>query len=277
MVGRQCTQDAEIYPQDQVWTDPCSWEDNVTDGETHLGDPDQVWSEDTAVQHDHKFDLDHADADQDVPDTWWIDSTADQDLQWGLVAQTDVWEEPSDADQVLAAEWSEDSSTWVSKSHAWGWEDPSLGEDKKPIRSPKDEHNQRFCLELEKSYNMNCDKAPFNLEEREPVSDVPSQILKRCFGKQTPVVPHSQRLLTAAAKDAKAEGKGKGTGKGKSDKPKAKKPSKPKSKTSKKKTEKKTPAEPKKKTPYAEAKDAFIDKFRVRINLENPNQIGPSH
>jgi len=113
-------------------------------------------------------------------------------------------------------------------------------------------------------------KASFNLKPREPVSEIPPAILKRCFGKQAPVVPHSQRLLAAATKEAKGPGNGKaeGTDKGKTakkaktkqTKPREKKTSKPKTKTEKK------AAEPKRKTPYAEAKDLFINKFQVRIS-----------
>ena len=65
-------------------------------------------------------------------------------------------------------------------------------------------------------------EAEFTLEVAKPVSTIPVQVLKRCFGKQKPVVPHCQRLLVAARKEvrapkakAKASAKGRGRGKGK--------------------------------------------------------------
>ena len=62
-------------------------------------------------------------------------------------------------------------------------------------------------------------KAPFEIAPREPVSGIPGEVLKRCFGKQAPCTPRAQRLLVAATKEAKVEqkqnkGKGKGKGKG---------------------------------------------------------------
>lgn len=64
------------------------------------------------------------------------------------------------------------------------------------------------------------------MEVSETYPGVPSEVLKRCYGKQAPITPHSQRLLVAATKEAKAEakghgkGNGKGKGKGKGSKPK---------------------------------------------------------
>lgn len=77
--------------------------------------------------------------------------------------------------------------------------------------------------------------------------------MRRCTGKQTPVVPHKQRLLVASIKEAKTEGK---TGNRDPDKPKPTKP------PPKKKGEgvDGQPGAPKRKTPYAEAKDLFIEK-----------------
>ena len=40
------------------------------------------------------------------------------------------------------------------------------------------------------------------------VSPIPSAVIKRCTGKQSPVAPHSQRLLVAATKPSKANGNG---------------------------------------------------------------------
>jgi hypothetical protein len=75
--------------------------------------------------------------------------------------------------------------------------------------------------------------------------------------------------LAAATKEAKGPGNGKaeGTDKGKTAKKAKTKQTKPKEKTSKPKTKtEKKAAEPKRKTPYAEAKDLFINKFQVRIS-----------
>ena len=51
-------------------------------------------------------------------------------------------------------------------------------------------------------------KAPFELEVK-GVSGIPEAVLRRCTGKQRPVVPHKQRLLVASIKEAKADSKGK--------------------------------------------------------------------
>ena len=88
------------------------------------------------------------------------------------------------------------------------------------------------------------------MEPKEPVSEIPPAILKRCFGKQAPVVPHSHRLLTAATREAKAEGSER-------DKKPKTKPAKKKDTQTKKpkktKTTKKA-AEPKTKTPTPKQK-----------------------
>ena len=54
-------------------------------------------------------------------------------------------------------------------------------------------------------------KAPFELDlTSTPVeSSIPEAVLHRVSGKQAPPAPHKQRLLVAAAKEAKAEAKGK--------------------------------------------------------------------
>ena len=106
-------------------------------------------------------------------------------------------------------------------------------------------------------------KAPFDLKPKEPVSEIPPAILKRCFGKQAPVVPHCQRLLAAATKEAKAgSGKAEGGDKGTANKSKTKQKKPKDKKTKKAKTEKKA-GEPKRKIPYAEAKDLFTNKSQV--------------
>ena len=83
--------------------------------------------------------------------------------------------------------------------------------------------------------------------------------MRRCAGKQTPVVPHKQRLLVASIKDAKTEGKT-----GKKDPNAVKDPKKPPKKPPVKKGEGVDgggqPDAPKRKTPYAEAKDLFLEK-----------------
>ena len=90
----------------------------------------------------------------------------------------------------------------------------------------------------------------------------------RVVGKQTPVAPHSQRLLVAALKEAKMNGTGGDGGDNKRCKAKAKPKAKAKGKTNSKKT---TPAPkaaaeqkvPREKTPYGLAKDAFMLKLLV--------------
>ena len=54
-------------------------------------------------------------------------------------------------------------------------------------------------------------EAPFELDlTSTPIeSSIPVDVLRRCSGKQAPPAPHKQRLLVAAAKEAKAEAKGK--------------------------------------------------------------------
>lgn len=111
------------------------------------------------------------------------------------------------------------------------------------------------------------------MEVSETYPGVPSEVLKRCYGKQAPITPHSQRLLVAATKEAKAEakghgkGNGKGKGKGKGSKPKIppKRSLKEKKAANPKKKSQKPVGEPKPKTPYAEAKAKFFETFRVHF------------
>ena len=101
-------------------------------------------------------------------------------------------------------------------------------------------------------------EAPFELPlPKDPVSEIPSEVLKRCFGKQKPSNPHKQRLLVAAAKEAKLDGKsaGKGSGKGKG-KGKGKK-------VPPKKVKVKAKAEPKQITDYSASKAKYIEEFLV--------------
>ena len=53
------------------------------------------------------------------------------------------------------------------------------------------------------------------MEVRAPISSIPPVVLKRVFGKQKPITPHSQRLLVAARKESRAPAKGEGPAKGK--------------------------------------------------------------
>ena len=79
-------------------------------------------------------------------------------------------------------------------------------------------------------------KAPFELDlTSTPVeSSIPEAVLHRVSGKQAPPAPHKQRLLVAAAKEAKAEAKGKADPK-EAKKPKAKAKGKAKCKAKSKK------------------------------------------
>lgn len=88
------------------------------------------------------------------------------------------------------------------------------------------------------------------------MSEIPVEVAKRCFGKQTPITPHSQRLLVASAKEAKVEKGSKGAGKGK---PKA--TAKPKAKQKSKQQEKDTGSDEKKKSAYAQEKEKYIGEF----------------
>lgn len=104
------------------------------------------------------------------------------------------------------------------------------------------------------------------MKDGPPISDVDPEIKRRCFGKQTPITPHAQRLMVASVKEAKAEAKGKGKSNDDGQKKSKKKnnkdsPSKSKAKAKAKANKKTKDAEPKKKTPYAEAKIAFFTKF----------------
>ena len=125
-------------------------------------------------------------------------------------------------------------------------------------------------------------KDPFHIAPKEPISGIPGEVLKRCFGKQTPCTPHAQRLLVAATKEAKAEKKGQGKGKSGKGKPgkgkdkvdetKVAKPGKGKGDGVANQTVDDEPVTPpsvpegaaevkkRKKTPYAEAKDAYIER-----------------
>ena len=122
-------------------------------------------------------------------------------------------------------------------------------------------------------------KAPFDLEAtKAPGSAIPAVVLTRCFGKQTPVTPHAQRLLVAHAKEVKQEkkvekekksawNKGKGHGskveQGAGAKKEKKNASKKKNANPEDSKDSSGAAEtaPKTKTPYALAKDQFMDKF----------------
>ena len=98
---------------------------------------------------------------------------------------------------------------------------------------------------------------------------MPTDVIKRCYGKQTPIAPHKQRLLVASSKDATIEA----TARNAKDKPQKAKKTTTKSKGKGKgdaKSKKVTPPKsappdgevaPKSKTPYAEAKSVFINKF----------------
>ena len=103
-------------------------------------------------------------------------------------------------------------------------------------------------------------KAEFNLEVGTPVSSIPPPVLVRVFGKQKPITPHSQRLLVAARKESRAPAKAdgsKGSGKGTKGRGKGAKGAKlPKG--SKGKGRGKGKAGKKPKTPYAMAKEEYL-------------------
>lgn len=99
-------------------------------------------------------------------------------------------------------------------------------------------------------------------------SSIPATVLTRCVGKQSPAAPHRQRLLVASAKAAKAD-KGDASNSGKAKQPSTSNDTNdPKSevaakaapkKQSKRKEPKAEPKDPKEKTPYAIAKEAFME------------------
>ena len=119
-------------------------------------------------------------------------------------------------------------------------------------------------------------EAPFELDlTSTPVeSSIPAAVLTRVSGKQAPPAPHKQRLLVAAAKEAKAEAKGKADPQEvKKPKPKAKGKAKSKAKSTteaKPETSPDTPRstdavaeppQPREKTFYMLAKANFVDVF----------------
>ncbi len=98
-------------------------------------------------------------------------------------------------------------------------------------------------------------QAPFDLEIDEQLAgDIPSEVVRRCRGKQTPINPHAQRLLVAATKEAKTNAKCK----------KDKGETKETKETKREKKQKPSGEESKTsggKTPYAVAKDRFVAEF----------------
>ena len=105
------------------------------------------------------------------------------------------------------------------------------------------------------------------------MTEIPVEVAKRCYGKQTPITPHSQRLLVAAAKEAKVEKGSKGAGKGK---PKA--GTKPKAKPKSKPQERDTGSDGKKKSAYAQEKDKYIGEFLgTKICTATFSQIFGAH
>lgn len=122
-------------------------------------------------------------------------------------------------------------------------------------------------MQCERWYTLGLAKASFNLELNEVTgSSIPAEVLRRCTGKQSPAAPHRQRLLVASAKAAKAE-KGDPNNNGKT-KPSSKNSggNHPESEVAEKaepKKRSKRPTEddkPKEKTPYAIAKESFMEK-----------------
>lgn len=119
-------------------------------------------------------------------------------------------------------------------------------------------------------------EAPFSLAAAGSETSIPQAVMTRCYGKQTPIAPHSQRALLAAQKDAKLELKGKGKGKGEETDTSKSKPKKNKTKDTKKKGDSKSkpatgasgvhgpedePREAKPMTEYSKAKLRFMDEF----------------
>ena len=108
-------------------------------------------------------------------------------------------------------------------------------------------------------------KAECEIPTTTPVSKVPPAVLTRCFGKQTPVAPHAQRLLAAARRESNVPTKGKAKAKAKA-KASAKGSGKGKGKGKDKKangnnSEGKSPKDPKEKSPYALAKIAYFEQL----------------
>ena len=114
-----------------------------------------------------------------------------------------------------------------------------------------------------RKFMLYSSKASYELPlPAKPVSTIPADVLKRCFGKQKPSNPHSQRLLVASAKEAKLDGKsGKGKGSGKGTR-KGKGSTKGK-KVQPKKVKAKAKAEPKNTTTYSASKAKYIEEFLV--------------
>ena len=108
-------------------------------------------------------------------------------------------------------------------------------------------------------------EAAFHLEVKVPSTTVPTDVIKRCYGKQTPIAPHKQRLLVASSKDATIENAKEKPQKAKKTTTKSKGKGKGDAKSKKVTPPKSAPPDgevaPKSKTPYAEAKSVFINKF----------------
>ena len=119
-------------------------------------------------------------------------------------------------------------------------------------------------------------EATFTLDPTIAVANVPPAVTTRVFGKQAPINPHAQRLLVAASKPAetpkaKATAKSKAKAKASKDKDKAAKPKveaagKSKSKPKTSKSGDKTPKTAREKTPYALAKESYIEMFLDRTD-----------
>lgn len=115
------------------------------------------------------------------------------------------------------------------------------------------------------SFNQVIVEVPFELQLGGSGSMIPGPVLKRVTGKQSPVVPHCQRLLVASRKEAKMPKAPNAAG------PKAKAKAKAKTKA---KTKAKNPKKAKgkgkgktQKTDYALAKAAFFSSLQLVKSL----------
>ena len=108
-------------------------------------------------------------------------------------------------------------------------------------------------------------KAPFDIPVKEPVTEIPPEVLKRCYGKQNAITPHCQRLIVAAAKEAKVEkgSKGKGKGKPKTEKGPPKAKAKAKAKGKPKEADPAVSSDPKQKSVYAQEKAKYVEELLV--------------
>eukprot|EP00435_Cladocopium_sp_Y103_P049236 s1600_g14.t1 len=208
-------------------------------------------------------------------DQWWYDFWSDPSQSWFVPWWFDYlsWFEPSWFPETSDAACNGDDMSWDgAMDDAWWWyyDEEPLGPTP-AIQGPFGLMIRRF--DLPKVLQHACSKYEAT---KAPGSAIPPEVLKRCFGKETPVTPHARRLLVAHAKEAKQEKKAEKEKNRETTKKKAErekkcektkepkveqKKSKAKAKPKESKVDPGVEPVPKTKTPYALAKERFMEKF----------------